>query len=486
MRGGEAELTDERSCSHGLLRLDCPGVMRFRRRSSLNRSAPRIHDRHIMPVVSPDSSTDRKGKQHRSPGRARPGSPNPCALIDAAVGNSLARVNARIQARSAKTFDQPNRNPWHGSLDFPCSRVKVCPCNHPPPFITHSLLVQITAAQIAAQIEGEVQGDGTVEITGLAPADCAKPGDLTFAENPIHLAAAERGPATAILVSGAFPPSSKVVIRVPNARIALAKLLPILFPPDLPASGIHPSAVVDTTAQIDATAHIGPHCVVGARVRLGARSVLMGGNHLDRDCQVGNDVRLFPNVVVYAHSHIGDRVTVHAGTVIGSDGYGYVLDEGRHRKMLQVGGVTIQDDVEIGANAAIDRGAIHSTLIGQGTKIDNLVHIAHNVVLGKHCLIMGQVGFAGSTRLGDYCVVASQSGIADHLRLGNRSTVGAKSGVMRDIPEDGTVLGIPAVPHQQAKRQWIALQRLPEWLVRQRKLEQEVEQLRTRLADAGA
>ena len=151
-------------------------------------------------------------------------------------------------------------------------------------------------------------------------------------------------------------------------------------------------------------------------VRLGARSVLMGGNQIGRDCQISDDVCLHPNVVIYANSQIGHRVTIHAGTVIGSDGYGYVLDEGRHRKMLQVGSVIIHDDVEIGANAAIDCGALGSTVIGQGTKIDNLVHIAHNVAVGRNCIIMGQVGFAGSTHLGDYCVVASQSGIAGHLK----------------------------------------------------------------------
>jgi UDP-3-O-[3-hydroxymyristoyl] glucosamine N-acyltransferase len=208
----------------------------------------------------------------------------------------------------------------------------------------------------------------------------------------------------------------------------------------------------------------------------------MGGNQIGRDCQISDDVCLHPNVVIYANSQIGHRVTIHAGTVIGSDGYGYVLDEGRHRKMLQVGNVIIHDDVEIGANAAIDRGALGSTVIGQGTKIDNLVHIAHNVAVGRNCIIMGQVGFAGSTHLGDYCVVASQSGIAGHLKLGNHATVGAKSGVMRDVPDGGTVLGIPAAPDKQAKRQMIAVQQLPELIRRMRELEKQVEQLSARSA----
>ena len=154
-----------------------------------------------------------------------------------------------------------------------------------------------------------------------------------------------------------------------------------------------------------------------------------------------------------------------------------MFDEARHRKILQLGKVILHDDVEIGANAAIDRGALGDTIIGKGTKIDNLVHVAHNVAIGQHCLVMGQVGFGGSTRLGDYCVIASQSGIAGHLKLGNHATVGAKSGVMRDMPDKGTALGIPAAPDRQAKRQWIGVQQLPEMIRRVRELEKQVERL---------
>jgi UDP-3-O-[3-hydroxymyristoyl] glucosamine N-acyltransferase len=342
--------------------------------------------------------------------------------------------------------------------------------------------MSFTAAQIAEKLQGELAGDGSVQITGLAPADRARPGDLTFAENATYFAAAEQSQAAAILVSGPFTSSSKVLIRVPNARVALARVLPVFFPPEEHPRGIHPSAVIADSAQVDPTAHIGPHCVLGDRVRVGARSVLMGGNDLRADCQLGDDVCLFPNVVLYRQTHLGHRVTIHAGTVIGSDGFGYVLDEGRHRKMLQLGNVVIHDDVEIGANAAIDRGTLGSTVIGEGTKIDNLVHVAHNVVMGRHCIVMGQVGFAGSTRLGDYVVVASQSGIADHLKVGNQAMIGAKSGVMRDIPDGGRVLGIPAAPDKQAKRQMIAMQHLPELLHRMRDLEKQVEQLTARSA----
>lgn len=343
-----------------------------------------------------------------------------------------------------------------------------------------------TAAQIAEQLHGELIGDGSIRLTGLASAELARAGDLTFAEKEPYFTAANNSAASAIIVSGPFTSATKVLIRVPNARLAVARVLPMFFPPEKSPSGIDPTARIAPSAQIDPSAHIGPDCVIGANVRLGARSVLMGGNHVGAGCTIGEDVCLFPNVVLYARTQLGHRVTVHAGSVIGSDGYGYVFDEGRHRKVLQVGNVVIHDDVEIGANTCIDRAALGSTVIGQGTKIDNLVHIAHNVVFGRHCLIMGQAGFAGSTRLGDYCVVASQSGIAGHLTLGTQATVGAKSGVMRDIPDKGTVLGIPAMPDRQMKRQFIAVQQLPEMIRRMRELEKQVAELSAKVAGMAA
>lgn len=329
----------------------------------------------------------------------------------------------------------------------------------------------LTISQIAEKVEGEVRGDGSILIRGIAPADSAEEGDLTFAEKKSYLGTAELGRASGVLVPADFESTVKSLIRVKNPRVAIAKILPLFFPQESPAEGIHPSAVIDPSAKIDATATVGPHCVVGAGASLGARSVLAGNNHVGRECTLGEDVFLHPGVVIYARSRIGNRVAIHAGTVIGSDGYGYVFDRGRHLKMMHVGNVVIGDDVEIGANAAIDRGALGSTVIGPGSKIDNLVHIAHNVAIGSHCLIMGQVGFAGSTRLGDYVVIASQSGIAGHLKIGNQVTIGAKSGVMRDIPEGETVLGYPAAPDRQAKRQWVAVAKLPEMARRVKALE---------------
>jgi UDP-3-O-[3-hydroxymyristoyl] glucosamine N-acyltransferase len=350
--------------------------------------------------------------------------------------------------------------------------------------MSNSNSVTITAAGIAELVQGKVIGDSSIKLTGFAPADSAGTGDITFAEKEVHFRAAEQSQASAILVPQEFAASKKVLICVRNTRVAMARVLPLFFPPDQKKrSGIHSSAVIDASSQIDSSAYIGPNCVVGANVKLGAHSVLMGGNHIAANCMIGDEVCLYPNVVLYSGTQIGHRVSIHAGSVIGSDGYGYVFDEGRHRKVLQVGKVMIHDDVEIGANSAIDRAALGATVIGQGTKIDNLVHIAHNVVIGRHCLIMGQVGFAGSTQLGDYCVIASQSGIAGHLKFGNQVTVGGKSGVMKDIPDGSTVLGSPAVPDKQCKRQFIAIQKLPEMIHRLRELEKEVKQLKARIGE---
>jgi UDP-3-O-[3-hydroxymyristoyl] glucosamine N-acyltransferase len=334
-----------------------------------------------------------------------------------------------------------------------------------------SVLEFMTAQQLAEALHGEISGDGSVNLTGLAPAVSAQEGDLTFADNDRHFEAARQSGASAILTDKPHGLEEKVLIRVVNARVSMAQALRLFFPPEEYAPGIHASARVDATAQVDSTAHIGPHCSVGPGSRVGAGSVLVGGNHLGRNAWLGEGVRLHPNVVVYARSRIGNRVTIHAGTVIGADGYGYVFDAGRHEKVLQVGDVIIGDDVEIGANSAVDRGALGSTVVGAGTKIDNLVHIAHNVVIGRHCLVMGQCGFAGSTQVGDYAVVASQAGISGHLVIGRQAVIGAKSGVMRDVADGERVLGIPAATDRQAKRQMIGVTQLPELIRRVRALE---------------
>jgi len=334
-----------------------------------------------------------------------------------------------------------------------------------------------TTAQLAQELGAELIGDGAVQITGFAPADRAQSGHLTFAENEEYFAKAEQGNASAILVGPTVAASKKVLLRMKNPRVGYARVLPLFFPEPQPPAGIHPSAIVAKSAQIDPTAHIGPHCVIGERVRIGARSALLGGNHIGDDSQLGDDVRLFPNAVLYARTQIGHRVRIHAGAVIGADGYGYVFDAGQHRKVLQLGNVIIHDDVEIGANACIDRGALGSTIVGRGTKIDNLVQVAHNVVIGEGCLLVAQVGIAGSTRLGNFVTLAGQVGLSGHLKIGNQVTVAAQSGVMNDIPDGEKWFGVPACPDIDAKRQYIGIRRLPDLMHRLAELEKKVQSL---------
>jgi len=320
----------------------------------------------------------------------------------------------------------------------------------------------LTTAEIAKQLAGEVLGDANTPLTGFANADAAKAGDLTFAENAEYFAAAEASAATAIIAGKDATSTKKVIIRVTNPRVAFAKALAIFFPEPKFTPGIHPSAVIAQSAQIDPSAHIGPHCAIGERVKIGANVVLQSGNFVGDDSALGDGTNLFPNVTIYSSSQIGKRVRIHSGTVIGSDGFGYVFDMGFHRKVPQIGNVVIGDDVEIGSNSSVDRGALGSTLIGKGTKIDNLVQVAHNVEIGEHCILCSQVGIAGSAKVGHYVVMAGQVGIAGHLKIGNKVTIGSKAGVMHNIPDGEMWLGTPAQPDKQAKRVMIALQRLPD------------------------
>jgi UDP-3-O-[3-hydroxymyristoyl] glucosamine N-acyltransferase len=335
--------------------------------------------------------------------------------------------------------------------------------------------MSLTTADIAKHLDGQVTGDTSLVLTGFAPADKAKPGDLTFAENETYFLRAEQSAASAVLVDGEFRPGAKTMIRVASARIAFARVLPLFFPEPAFTPGIHPTAVIAASADVDPTAHIGPFCVIGDKVQIGPRCALHGGNHVGAGTVVGADTQLFPNVVVYPRTQIGQRVRIHAGTVLGADGFGYVMDGGIHRKVPQVGQVIIHDDVELGANVTVDRGALGPTIIGRGTKIDNLVQVAHNVTIGEHSLIIAQAGIAGSTKLGNYVTLAGQAGLAGHLKIGNKVVVAAQSGVMHDIPDGERWLGAPAQPDRKAKRQILAAQQLPELIRRVADLERKLE-----------
>jgi UDP-3-O-[3-hydroxymyristoyl] glucosamine N-acyltransferase len=335
--------------------------------------------------------------------------------------------------------------------------------------------MSFTTEEIARHVGGQVVGNSAAVLNHFATIESARPGDLTFAENDEFFARAEQSAATAVIADKRYSSTKKTLIQVANARVAFAKALALFFPEKQFPPGVHSTAVVAASAKIDATAHVGAHCVIGERVSIGAQTVLQAGDIVGDDCALAQDVNLFPHVTLYPRTQIGNRVRIHANSVIGSDGFGYVQDGPVHRKVPQIGNVVIGEEVEIGAGVTIDRGALGSTVIGRGTKIDNLVHIAHNVQIGEGCLLVAQVGIAGSSKLGNYVVLAGQVGVAGHLKIGNRAIVGAKSGVMHDIPDGEKWLWIPAQPDREVKRQVLALQKLPELLRRVAELEKKID-----------
>jgi UDP-3-O-[3-hydroxymyristoyl] glucosamine N-acyltransferase len=321
----------------------------------------------------------------------------------------------------------------------------------------------LTAASIAEAVGGTVVGDATATVRAIAPLDRAGPEDLSFlaSERYVPLLAASR--AGVVLVAPGLsalegPARAHVVVARPHE--ALLTLIPRLYRIAAPVAGIHPGAVVGRGARLGAGVAIGPFAVIGEGARIGDRASVDAHVSIGAGVEIGDDSRIFAGATLYPGTRIGRRVIVHAGVRLGSDGFGYVFRDGQHAKIPHVGRCLVEDDVEIGANTAIDRGSIDDTVIGAGTKIDNLVHIAHNVRIGRHCLVMAQVGIAGSARIGDGCVVAGQAGIAGHVTIGDGARVAGQAGVIGDMPAGETWSGYPARPHKESLRASAALFRL--------------------------
>ena len=327
-------------------------------------------------------------------------------------------------------------------------------------------------ADIAARVGGTLEGDGTVEIHGVSSIEEPVAGTLTFLADAKHAARVAGLPVAAILLPLDGPPIALPAIRVTNPYLAFVELVEIFHPAAPIVPGIHPTAVIAPTARLGANASIGPYAVVGDGAVLGADCVLHAGVVVYPRATIGARFTAYARVVVREDVRIGDRVTVHAGAVIGSDGFGYLPAASGIRKIPQVGTVVIEDDVEIGANATVDRAALGATTIGRGTKIDNLVMVAHGCQLGPYCLLAGQVGLAGGTTLGTGVMLGGQVGSAGHLKIGDGAKVAAKSGIHNDLDAAGTYGGIPAVEIRQWRRAMSALARLPELLRRMRRLEQ--------------
>ena len=304
-------------------------------------------------------------------------------------------------------------------------------------------------------------------IKGVAALAEAASGDLSFLGNAKYADAVATSKAGVILVPVAFagkPTAGQAFLRVDNPSYALALLCGVLearlWP--RPPAGVHASAVVAATARIDASAHVGPLCVISDGAVVAAGAVLEARCHVGSRASIGPDCWLKPGVVVGDYCVLGARCRIQSGAVIGSDGFGYEPVNGEIQRIPQIGNVVLEDDVEVGANSTLDRARFSQTVVGRGTKIDNLVQIAHNVRIGRQCLITAQVGIAGSTTLGDHCVLGGQSGVAGHLTLGDRVKLGAQTGLFEDVPADGFMNGTPAVPFGLERRLVVLSRRLPD------------------------
>ena len=325
----------------------------------------------------------------------------------------------------------------------------------------------ITLKDLSARIAASLLGDGAVEVSGIASLDSATARDLVFVENEKHLGRALSSAAAAVIVgefaAGSKSPKPLLIVRQP--RLAFARAAAVIHPPRRREPGVHSTAVVHDGAQLGEAVSIEPHAFVAEGARLGNRTHIGPGSFIGPGVCLGADCYIKANVSIYPGVTLGDRVTVHAGAVLGSEGFGYVRDEstGRYEKFPQMGTLEVGDDVEIGANATIDRGALDATVIGAGTKIDNLVHVAHNVRIGRDVVIAAQTGISGSAVIEDGVIVAGQVGIADHVRIERGAILGAQCGVptAKVIRGAGTLFwGTPARPIRQYLKELAALARL--------------------------
>ncbi|WP_425058600.1 UDP-3-O-acylglucosamine N-acyltransferase [Sporomusa carbonis] len=333
-----------------------------------------------------------------------------------------------------------------------------------------------TLAEIAALVDGTVTGPAGIEVTGVTNIDDAGPGDITFAVPP-HLDKAAQCSAAAVIIPDTVETFSKPAIRVANPRMAFTTLLILFTPRHNVSPGVHPTAVVSHTARLGANVAVMAHTVIDDNASIGDNTVIYPHTYIGRDVIVGHDTLIYPNVTVREDCHIGSRVIIHSGAVIGSDGFGFITVNGKHRKVPQVGNVIIEDDVEIGANTCLDRATTGSTVVKQGTKIDNLVHLAHNVVVGENCYLVAQTGIAGSAKIGNNVTFAGQSGSAGHLTIGDNCVFAARSAPINDIPPNSFYAGFPARPHKEWLRSEAAIGRLPELIKKIRDLERRLGEL---------
>jgi UDP-3-O-[3-hydroxymyristoyl] glucosamine N-acyltransferase len=322
--------------------------------------------------------------------------------------------------------------------------------------------VTYTLRTIQLHVGGLLTGDPDTVITGVNALALARSGELSFAEDEKRLAVLRRSRASAVIVGPGCPAMDRpALLRVEHPRLAFVKAMYLFHRPAVSSTGVHRDAVVSPEAQLGEDVTIRECAVIRPGARIGRGTVIESGVHVGEGVVIGEECLIGPNVVIRYGCRIGDRVIIHGGTVIGADGFGYVWTQGRHLKIPQLGNVIIEDDVELGANACVDRATFGSTLIKRGTKIDNLVQVAHNDVIGEHVTISGQVGLAGSVTVGDRVIFGGQAGVADHLTIGDDARIGAASIVIKDVPAGETVWWFPARPIKEIKQELAALAFLP-------------------------
>jgi UDP-3-O-[3-hydroxymyristoyl] glucosamine N-acyltransferase len=336
---------------------------------------------------------------------------------------------------------------------------------------------------VAEKLGADLVGDGDLEIVKVSTIDGASENDLTFLANARYAHFLESTKAGAIIVA-APPEASKHNLLVhPDPYFAFSQALTLFYPPpgsQLPVSTA-PTAAIAPTATLGSSLHIGNFVEIGDGASIGDHSKIMAGCFVGAHCRIGKNCLIYPHVTICDRCVIGDNVTIHAGTAVGSDGFGYAFHDGVHNKIYQLGIVRIEDNVEIGSNCSIDRAALGETVVGEGTKVDNLVQIAHNVKIGRRCIIISQVGISGSVKLGEYVTIAGQVGLVGHIEIGDRAIVIAQAGVPKSLKGDMIYAGSPAREFKEFKRIEAHLRHLPERADQIRKLEDEVAELKRRL-----
>jgi UDP-3-O-[3-hydroxymyristoyl] glucosamine N-acyltransferase len=332
-------------------------------------------------------------------------------------------------------------------------------------------------AELAELIGGWVEGDPERAVEAVRSLETAGPGDLSFLKDPRYRGQAAASAAGALLVGASLADAvpGRDLLIADDPSWALARLLAHLHPEESRPPGIHPTAILDPNCAVDPAAHVGPYAVIGAGSRIAAGAAVLAFVAVGRGCTVGEGAVLHPHAVLYDGTEVGVGCIVHAGVVLGADGFGYATHGGAHHKVPQIGRVVLAADVEVGANSTIDRATLGETRIGAGTKIDNLVQVGHNVVTGRHCILCGQAGIAGSARLGSYVVLAGQSGVAGHIELGDGAQVAAKSAALTSVEPRTAVAGIPAIEMRKWRRQAVLLSRLDEIVRRLRAVEARME-----------